>query len=99
VCEAADGRAALDKLAECRPSLILLDLMMPEMDGFAFMAEMRKLKEWRTTPVVIVTAKELSAQERSRLNRGVQQILQKGSYSREQLLEHVRRLMRPAGAA
>jgi signal transduction histidine kinase/DNA-binding response OmpR family regulator len=91
---AENGRLALQKLAECRPSLILLDLMMPEMDGFAFVAELRKLPEWKAIPIVIVTAKELTPDERNRLNGSVRQILQKGSYGREELLEQVRKLLK-----
>lgn len=99
VAEAENGRAALSAMSQRPPVLILLDLMMPEMDGFTFLRELRKHSEWRAIPVVIVTAKELTPQERSLLNGGVHMILQKGSYNREQLLEEVRKLLPRRGDA
>lgn len=93
VTEAENGKVALDVMPECRPALIVLDLMMPVMDGFSFLEELRKRDDLSNTPVLIVTAKELSADERNWLNGEVRQILQKGSYGREQLLEQVRRIM------
>src|SRR5262249_2894395 len=67
VTAAANGRVALDRLAEHRPGLILLDLMMPEMDGFEFIEALRARPEWRGIPVVVLTAKELSPEDRRRL--------------------------------
>jgi signal transduction histidine kinase/DNA-binding response OmpR family regulator len=93
VAQAENGRAALEILDECQPALILLDLLMPEMDGFTFLRELRRLPQWNSTPVVIVTAKDLTQQERSLLNGGVQLILQKGHDNREQLLDQLRALL------
>ncbi|MEW6365604.1 MAG: response regulator [Acidobacteriota bacterium] len=93
VAEAENGRVALDRVAECTPALILLDLMMPEMDGFEFVAEMRKREDWRSIPVVVVTAKDLTLDDILRLNGYVQKILQKGAYTRDQLLDEVRDLV------
>ena len=90
VLEAANGRLALDVLEKTVPGLILLDLMMPEMDGFEFIAEIRRHTQWRSIPIVVVTAKDITQEDRSRLNGNVQHILQKGAYSREQLLREVR---------
>ncbi|MBI3864110.1 MAG: response regulator [Planctomycetia bacterium] len=98
VTEAENGRSALAALPNSIPALILLDLMMPEMDGFTFLRELRKEPAWRSIPVVIVTAKELTPQERSLLNGGVHMILQKGTYNREQLLDEVRKLLPARGA-
>jgi CheY-like chemotaxis protein len=92
VSEASDGRAALDMLTRCQPAVIFLDVMMPVMDGFTFLSQLRSMENFKQTPVVIVTAKELTAEERTWLKGEVQQILMKGSYSREQLLDQVRRL-------
>ncbi len=92
VTDAENGRAALDKLAEMRPTLILLDLMMPEMDGFEFLAEVRKDADLSGIPVVVVTAADLSEHDRERLSGGVEHILQKAAYSREDLLEEIRKL-------
>ena len=93
VVEAENGRRALEELASMAPRLILLDLMMPEMDGFEFLDEFRKNADWREIPVLVVTAKELTADDRARLDGGVARILQKGSLSRQQLLDEVRGLV------
>jgi hypothetical protein len=93
VVEAPNGRAALDRLGEVTPGVILLDLMMPEMDGFEFVAEFRRHEAWRAIPIVVVTAKDLSPDDRQRLNGYVERVLQKGAYGREQLLAEVRELV------
>jgi CheY-like chemotaxis protein len=64
-------------LNEARPDVIILDLMMPEMDGFEFLEEVRSKAEWRDIPVVVVTAKDLTDADRIRLNGGVERIIQK----------------------
>jgi len=93
VVEAENGREALDRLRDVSPSVILLDLMMPVMDGFEFVAEFRRHEPWRAIPIVVVTAKDLSHHDRERLNGHVQRVLQKGAYGREQLLAEVRELV------
>ena len=77
VTEATDGRDALKRLGEARPDAIILDLMMPEMDGFEFLEEMRRAAEWRDIPIVVVTARDLTAEDRNRLNGSVERIVQK----------------------
>ena len=79
VIEAENGRVALARLTETRPDVIMLDLMMPEMEGFEFLVEMRNRAEWRKIPVLVVTAKDLTAEERGRLNGDVERVLQKGA--------------------
>jgi CheY-like chemotaxis protein len=64
--------------------------MMPEVDGFQFIAELRQKPVWEAIPIVVVTAMELTPAERQQLNGAVEQILQKGAYSREELLRQVR---------
>jgi PAS domain S-box-containing protein len=93
VREAANGREALACMAEGRPELILLDLMMPEMDGFQFVDEVRQHQDWRSIPIVVVTAMDLTPDDRRRLNGYVEQILHKGVYSRERLLREIRDLV------
>jgi CheY-like chemotaxis protein len=93
VIEAENGQTGLERMAERRPELILLDLMMPEMDGFQFLDEIRKEEAWRAIPVIVITAKDLTAAERQRLNGSVEKILQKGAYSREELIREVRDLV------
>ena len=90
VAEAADGRAGLERVAEQLPSLILLDLLMPQMNGFEFLAELQSRPEWRSIPVVVVTAKDLTAEEHARLSGQVTEVLRKGAYTRERLLSEVR---------
>jgi DNA-binding response OmpR family regulator len=93
-CQANNGRAALAQLQQERPGLILLDLMMPEMDGFEFLQAMRRNKDWQNIPVVVITAMDLSPEDRARLNMHVQQVLKKGAYSRDELLAQVQTLVR-----
>ncbi|MGQ0579452.1 MAG: GAF domain-containing protein [Betaproteobacteria bacterium] len=93
VIEAQNGRAALERMGERTPGAILLDLMMPEMDGFEFVNALRSRETWRQIPVVIITAKDLTAEDHERLNGSVVQILQKGAYDQQQLLAEVRALV------
>jgi CheY-like chemotaxis protein len=93
VAEAENGRAALERVVECQPELILLDLMMPEMDGFEFIVELRKQAAFWSIPIVVITAMDLTQEDRARLNGYVTQILQKGAFSREELLDQVRDLV------
>jgi CheY-like chemotaxis protein len=92
VVEATNGQEALARLAETRYVAILLDLMMPEMDGFTFLTELRKVDT--STPVIIISAKEITPEDRLRLNGAVTAILQKGQYTCEHLLHQVRELAR-----
>ena len=94
VREAENGQAGLKAVAESAPTIILLDLMMPIMNGFDFLRELRQNEEWRNIPVVILTAKDLTVEDRVHLKGNVELILQKGDYTRERLLEEVRDLVR-----
>jgi signal transduction histidine kinase/DNA-binding response OmpR family regulator len=98
VVEAENGRAALEQLRHVAPGAILLDLMMPEMDGFEFIAELRREEPWRVIPVVVITAKDLTRDDRDRLNGYVERILQKGAYERDDLLNEVREMVRTSVA-
>ena len=93
VAEAENGRVALERLTDQKPTLILLDLMMPEMDGFEFIEQLRANEAWRELPVVVLTSKDLTPDERTRLSGKVERILQKGAYSREALLREVRKIV------
>jgi signal transduction histidine kinase/CheY-like chemotaxis protein len=93
VSEAENGRIALECLSLSVPDLIVLDLMMPEMDGFEFVAELRRTEAGRRVPVVVVTARELSSEDRARLNGQVRRIFSKVSFSREELTAELRRAL------
>jgi CheY-like chemotaxis protein len=94
VQEAADGREALARLQADKPDVILLDLMMPEMDGFAVVAALQKEPRWRDIPVIVITARDLDAKDRERLNSGVQSVLVKETFRPAELVERIRRLAR-----
>jgi len=87
VMEANDGREALDQIEKAVPDLILLDVMMPEMDGFEFLEQLRSKSEWRSIPLVVVTAKDLSDDERQRLSGRFESISQRGVSAPEEMLD------------
>jgi len=90
VAEASHGGEALDRVRERVPDLIVLDLMMPVMDGFEFTTELRKVEAWRDVPVIVTTAKDLTVEDRAALSGVVEAILQKNASSLEQLMAQVR---------
>ena len=94
VREAANGREALDRLQQGKPDVILLDLMMPEMDGFAVVAALQKeAASWRDIPVIVITSLDLDAKDRERLNAGVRFVLVKERFQPADLVERIRRLV------
>jgi PAS domain S-box-containing protein len=99
VREAANGRAAMDSLAGEIPTAIVLDLLMPEMDGFALVERLRSNPAWRNIPIIVVTAKELSPTERQELGGKVEQILQKAGYSLDELAMTVKEAVEKSKSA
>jgi CheY-like chemotaxis protein len=99
VREAENGRAALGHLQEEKPDVLLLDLMMPEMDGFAVIAALQKKVDWRDIPVIVITSLDLDAKARERLNSGVQSVLVKETFRPADLVECIRRLANKRPAA
>lgn len=93
---ADDGQAALQQLQEEPPGLILLDLMMPQIDGFEVVSQLQSHPEWCHIPVIAITAKTLTQHDRQRLTGQIHRIYQKGSYERLDLLAEVRRLLNTA---
>ncbi len=89
VVTARNGAEGLLKLEESRPGLIVLDLMMPEMDGFQFTHEVRARPEWRDIPIVVMTARDLTVEDRAILDQRVCRILQKGAVRRAELLSEI----------
>ncbi|HSH04672.1 MAG TPA: response regulator [Anaerolineae bacterium] len=90
---ATNGYEALTTLQQATPALILLDLMMPEMDGFQFMNHVRQNPYWANIPIIIITAKKLSPQEKEQIEQQTQQLLQKGSFHTDELLSQVTQLI------
>jgi signal transduction histidine kinase/CheY-like chemotaxis protein len=96
VVEAANGVEGLARVEETRPSLVLLDLMMPQMGGFAFLAALNDRHLLKLAlPVVVLTAKELTRDEHKVLAGYAHKVIQKGSYSGDQLEQEVRRALQP----
>ena len=94
VQQAQNGLIALDLLEKgSKPALILLDLMMPEMDGFTFLERVRLNPEWSQIPIIVLTAMELSELDLTRLSSGVEKIIKKGAYSLEQLERELHKLL------
>ena len=98
VTEAENGRVALDCVEQHTPDLIVLDLMMPVMDGFEFVLELRKRPGCRSIPILVVTAKDITAEDRQRLNGHVERIVQKGATSQDDMLQQVRDLITQYGS-
>lgn len=92
VVEADNGEAAMEQVKQKAPGLILLDLMMPEKNGFEVLSELRRDPAWALIPVVVLTSKDLTPDERAMLRGNVERILQKGAYSRDALLREVRKI-------
>jgi CheY-like chemotaxis protein len=93
VDEAENGSLALDRVTGRKPDLVLLDLMMPVMDGFEFVLHFRHMEGCSSIPVIVITAKDLSEDDRRRLVGGVERIVEKGALTRQKLLEQVRDLV------
>lgn len=98
VWEAGNGREALAELEKRRPNLILLDLMMPEMDGFEFIEAIRKNENLREIPVVVVTAKDVTEEDVRRLGDAARAIVSKGAGQADDVLARIRELTAPGGA-
>jgi CheY-like chemotaxis protein len=93
VAVAENGAIGLERVAERRPDLILLDLMMPVMDGFEFTYELRQEEDNQGIPIVVITSKDLTHEDRGRLIGGVERIIEKGAFTEEEMLEQVRNMV------
>jgi YesN/AraC family two-component response regulator len=89
VLKALNGREALEILKKDTVDLVLLDLQMPEMDGFSVLEAMHESDRTREIPVIVVTGISLSEAEMMRLNEGVAVVLKKGLFSAEETLSHI----------
>ena len=93
VAEAENGRVALERLTVVHPDLVLLDLMMPEMNGFEFVEAIRGRKETHHLPVIVLTAADLDEEGHRRLNGGIERILRKRPGGREEVLATLREVI------
>jgi threonine synthase len=93
IFEAEDGKQALKLITKEQPDLIILDLMMPEMDGFAVLDALKARPETANIPVIVATAKELTAEEKDRLKGQIQSLMQKGDFLSDEFLEEVKSLI------
>ncbi|MGA9407744.1 MAG: PAS domain S-box protein, partial [Bacteroidota bacterium] len=90
---AENGKSALSRLEHELPSIIFLDIMMPVMDGFEFLTIFQNREEWKHIPVVVITSKDLMAEERQQLNGVVKKIIQKGDFTAEKILKQISSLI------
>ena len=97
VVTAQNGREGLEQVAAAQPALVLLDLMMPVMDGFEFLHELRAREEWKAIPVIVMTAKDLTEEDLARLEGSVERVVQKGSLRPGALLSQVREVLAASG--
>jgi signal transduction histidine kinase/CheY-like chemotaxis protein len=93
VIQAEDGVVALEQVAKHRPDLILLDLMMPRMNGYQFVTELHKHDDWRSIPIIVVTAKDMSTEERIALDGYVEKVLPKHALTEDSLLAEIQDLI------
>ncbi len=97
IAEAHTGKKGLALIRETQPDLVLLDLMMPDMDGFAVLDHMKADDSLKDVPVIVITAKELSRSERQRLQGQIEMLLQKGAFMDDDLLEGIGALLGKRG--
>ena len=94
VIEADNGKDLRNKIMQQGiPDIVMLDINMPEMDGFEFMDALRCRGDAKRIPVIVITAKDLTEEDHRRLNGGVERIIQKGATSQGEVLELVRALL------
>lgn len=91
--EASNGREAVELARKEHPNLLILDLMMPEMDGFSVMDALQAQPDTAEIPIIVVTAKELTPAEKVRLKGHIQSLMQKGDFMNDELLDEVRTLL------
>lgn len=88
-----ESARTVDTANEVKPDLIILDLMMPELDGFAVMDALQTQQDTADIPIIVATAKELTAAEKERMRGHIQSLMQKGTFSSDELIDEVRALL------
>ena len=94
ILEAANGREGLELIQRELPDLVIIDLMMPEMDGFTVIDALRANPETAAIPVIVATAKELTQDEKNSLGGQIQSLMQKGDFLNDEFLEEVKALIK-----
>ena len=94
VLKAHDGRKAWEMVRMEKPDLVILDLMMPELDGFSVLDQLKARPETAHIPVIVASAKELTPEEKNRLKGQIQALMQKGDFLNDEFLEEVRALLK-----
>ena len=94
IFEASNGKDGLELVSREHPDLLILDLMMPEMDGFAVLDALKSNPDTAQIPVIVSTAKELTPEEKTRLQGQIQVLMQKGDFMSDEFLEEVKALIR-----
>jgi len=89
VDEAENGNVAIERMGMQIPELILLDLLMPVMDGFKFLKEIKKVDAWLRIPIIVITSKDLTVDDYSFLTDNVDKVIQKGKYNRQQIIDQI----------
>jgi len=89
IFEASDGAMGLEMVRRERPDIILMDLMMPGMDGFELLEALKADERVRDVPVIVISAKELTPAERERLSGQIETLMQKGEFTDEELLDEI----------
>jgi len=92
--EASNGREAIELARQQLPDLIILDLMMPEVDGFSVLDSLKTDPSTDSIPVIVVTAKELTSDEKTRLQGRIHSLMEKGTFMSDELLDEVTALLR-----
>src|SRR5499426_1600802 len=94
VVAATDGQEALEAISHPRPDIVLLDLLMPRLDGFAVIEHLQQDVQYRQLPVIVLTAKTLTTAEYARLDQSVRTVIQKRGLDRGMLIEALQGLLR-----
>ncbi len=94
ILEASNGREGLDLIQKELPDLVILDMMMPEMDGFSVIEALKANPQTASIPVIVATAKELTMDEKKRLDGQIQALMQKGDFLNDEFLDEVRSLIK-----
>ena len=89
VDEAENGKVAIERMGMQIPELILLDLLMPVMDGFKFLKEIKKVDAWLKIPIIVITSKDLTVDDYSFLTDNVDKVIQKGKYNRQEIIDQI----------